>query len=162
MRQREKPRTAMQCVALFPDMTKKEVLQFERGLPENLGDGCWLWTGTLRRGGYGAFHFRGNTRPASRIAVLWSGREIPYGHHVDHLCRTPQCVNPSHLEVVTPGVNSLRGNTFCAINAAKTHCVNGHALTAENLSSYSHKGWRYCKACSRERMQRRRAERAKQ
>lgn len=147
----------MQCPAISPaDLTEKDVERFNQHLPDYRGDGCWLWTGTLRRGGYGAFYFRGNNRPASRFAVLVSGRDIPQGHHVDHLCRTPQCVNPSHLEVVTPGVNSLRGNTFCAKNAAKTHCVNGHELNAENLSSYSPKGWRCCKACSRERMQKRR------
>lgn len=152
-------RSAMQCVALSPNMTDEEVARFTARLPETRGDGCWLWTGPLRRGGYGAFSFRGNSRPASRIAVLWSGREIPHGHHVDHLCRTPQCVNPDHLEVVTPGVNSLRGKTFCAENAAKTHCVNGHEFNSENLSSYSPNGWRYCKACSRERMQKRRDDR---
>ena len=34
---------------------------------------------------------------------------VPYGLQLDHLCRVPSCVNPDHLEPVTPAENCRRG-----------------------------------------------------
>lgn len=35
---------------------------------------------------------------------------ITSDEHLDHLCRTHACCNPTHLEVVTVGTNTKRGN----------------------------------------------------
>jgi len=67
---------------------------------------------------------------------------------IDHLCRVRCCVNPDHLEAVTHRENILRGNTFAAVNAAKTHCPKGHEYTPENTRIHTG-GRRQCIACSR-------------
>lgn len=61
-------------------------------------DGCWYWTGHLNPDGYG---------PHRRAYRLHVG-PIPAGYHLDHLCGVRHCVNPAHLEPVTPRVNSQR------------------------------------------------------
>lgn len=106
---------------------------------------CWLWTGTKDRDGYGKFHAPNGTGGAHRAAFeLWEG-PIPKGLHIDHLCRVPNCVNPAHMEPVTPAENCRRG-----YHATKTHCKHGHKYTADNLQR-NKAGIRMCKTCSRER-----------
>lgn len=62
-----------------------------------VGDDC-LPSDKLNTRGYG------NHRAAYRKAK----GEVPFGMHVDHLCRVRSCVNPDHLEVVTPSENLRR------------------------------------------------------
>jgi hypothetical protein len=85
--------------------------------------GCWLWAGALWPNGYGktARPVEG-TQIAHRAIYLASGREIPDGLDLDHLCRVRQCVNPEHLEPVSRSVNIWRG-----AQARKT-CKRGHDL----------------------------------
>ena len=83
---------------------------------------CWLWTAATTKGGYGRFKIAGVMRCAHVISVASTGVEVPDEMQVDHLCRVRACVNPDHLEVVTPQVNVLRGETVVAANAVKTHC----------------------------------------
>jgi hypothetical protein len=114
-------------------MTTTEV-RFWRFVTKGAADECWLWTGCTN-GRYPQFSDNGNGRKhiyAHRWSYEHHRGPIPTGLTIDHLCRTPLCVNPSHLEAVTQRVNNLRSTNFAAIHAAATHCINGHELTPEN------------------------------
>ena len=92
--------------------------------------GCWLWTACIGTGGYGRIGFEGKVHVAHRIAWELLRGPIPEGLEIDHLCRTRSCVNPDHLEPVTPKVNRLRGVGWAGRNARKTTCPHGHPLVA--------------------------------
>lgn len=70
---------------------------------------CWLWTGSLDWSGYGHFWRSGTLMLAHRWAYEHFTGEVPKGYQIDHLCRVRHCVNPSHLEAVTPSINVQRG-----------------------------------------------------
>lgn len=72
-------------------------------------EGCWLWTGFRDRMGYGRLNIRGIPVLAHRVTYELVNGAIPDGLEMDHLCRVPACVNPSHLEAVTRSVNARRG-----------------------------------------------------
>lgn len=78
------------------------------GKVDKSGD-CWEWTGT-RVGGYGQAWFEGRSQYAHRVSVTLSGRTIPVGMQVDHLCRNRACVRPDHLDVVSASVNVKRSH----------------------------------------------------
>jgi HNH endonuclease len=111
--------------------------------------GCWEWTGSRDRDGYGRTWASGKRRSVHRVSYEMTYGPIPAGLQIDHLCRVRHCANPAHMETVTPRVNTLRGKTVPAANAAKTHCINGHEFTPENTRIY--RGWRCCRACHRAR-----------
>lgn len=104
--------------------------------------GCWLWTGYVSQHGYGMFRFNGEKRGAHKVAYELFIGPVPEGLDLDHTCHKPDscnggvtcphrsCVNPSHLEPVTPKVNSNRGH---AHNREKTHCPQGHPYAGGNL-----------------------------
>lgn len=71
-------------------------------------DACWLWTGSIGSNGYGRMNIGRVPEYAHRVSVMLDGREIADGLQVDHLCSTPACVNPKHLEVVTQTENIRR------------------------------------------------------
>lgn len=82
-------------------------------LDEALGDGCWLWRGSLVQNGYGIFSYyrlgQKTSKRAHRFAYEALVGPIPEGLTLDHLCRVRRCVNPAHLEPVTIGDNIRRG-----------------------------------------------------
>jgi hypothetical protein len=109
--------------------------------------GCWLMTGRQHhRDGYAMYSHKRKNRAAHRIAYQVLVGPVPDGLQLDHLCRVRNCVNPSHLEPVTARVNTMRGVSFSAVNAAKTHCSRGHAYDEQN--TYLWRGHRHCRACS--------------
>jgi hypothetical protein len=116
--------------------------------------GHWRWRGNHYRNGYGSCAFRRHSHNAHRIAYLLAGFTIPPGWVVDHLCRTRWCVNPHHLEAVPTRINVLRGVGRSAQNARKTACLRGHPLAGANL--YAYPTGRHCRACLRDRDQKRR------
>jgi hypothetical protein len=110
---------------------------------------CWIWTAGVTSNGYGRIRVGGADLRAHRHAYEVFVGPIPDGLVIDHLCRTPLCVNPSHLEPVTVRENTLRGVGRTARNAAKTHCLRGHEFTPEN--TYWYRGGRHCMECRRAR-----------
>lgn len=65
-------------------------------------NGCWIWQGFVNKAGYGQTT-RGGIVLAHHIAWVWrNGEPIPKGWHVHHKCEVPACVNPDHLERMTP------------------------------------------------------------
>lgn len=119
----------------------------------DLNSGCWLWGGAANVYGQMSVWLGPNlneTRLAHRLAYEYFVGHIPDGLHLDHKCRTPLCVNPVHLEPVTPRENLARSPTALpTINAGLTHCKRGHEFTDEN--TYSWRGHRQCMACNRAR-----------
>src|SRR5688500_14261562 len=72
--------------------------------------GCWLWANATggHANSYGKFGWQKVSRYAHRVSYEVLVGEIPPELEVDHLCRVSLCVNPAHLEPVTPGVNQRR------------------------------------------------------
>jgi len=103
--------------------------------------GCWVWTGYISDNGYGRVGMGGGLRYVHRLFYELSVGPIPEGAVIDHLCRTRNCVNHLHMDVVTRGENVLHGVGFAAKNAAKVACAGGHAL------SVLPDGSRRCVAC---------------
>lgn len=97
---------------------------------------CWIWTGQINNSGYGELSF-GPKNDRTRVRAHRYSYEtlvgpIIEGNHLDHLCRVRHCVNPSHLEDVTPRENFRRGTGWSGRNAQKTHCSKGHEFTPDN------------------------------
>jgi hypothetical protein len=112
--------------------------------------GCWLWYGAWGGGGYPVVNLYCVNYAAHRVAYEHFVGPIGEGLQLDHLCRVRCCVNPAHVEPVTPIVNTMRGDTAAAKNAAKTHCPMGHPYSGSNLYIAPKTGDRMCKKCSRE------------
>lgn len=63
-------------------------------------DGCWIWTGSTTKGGYGIFPLGGRNgcvTTASRFSYTMHFGLIPDSLDVCHNCDNPSCVCPDHL-----------------------------------------------------------------
>jgi hypothetical protein len=122
---------------------------------------CWEWIGakSVRNPKFTPVYYGVYTTKlpakrrfyAHRFSYELHNGPIPKGLQIDHVCKNTLCVNPSHLEAVTPRVNVLRGNTTAAAHSKKTHCPKGHPYTGENLIQRIHRGMlvRECRECKR-------------
>jgi hypothetical protein len=137
----------------------------ENKLPQRIGSrlsvrqetGCWIWPGANNRG-YGTVNYEGKQVQLHRLSYRLHRGEIPEGMQIDHLCRTPPCCNPAHLEAVTPAENARRAFS------SRKHCKQGHQLAPDNVYVYVRGGhiFRACRICRKASVGRYRVARAEE
>lgn len=93
---------------------------------------CHIWTGGKSGNGYGRCRYQGIMQPAHRAFFVRTGGVVPEGYELDHLCEVRLCVNPTHLEPVTPTENKRRSRStkLTAEQVAEIRAVHTKALAA--------------------------------
>lgn len=153
-----------------PEPTPLE--RFQKNYVVDADSGCWLWTGLVTPKGYATMKIHQRGTIMHRWAYEHFIGPIPEGHTIDHLCHTNsvgckggngcqhrRCVNPEHLEPVTPLANTQCGNEHYWANAdirRPTHCPKGHPYVEGNIKySGKDKQYRSCRTCINENQLRR-------
>ncbi|MGW3711430.1 HNH endonuclease signature motif containing protein [Streptomyces albogriseolus] len=132
--------------------------------------GCVVWTGGVNKKNYGITSVMAAPRKQRRLYAHRAAYElfigpIPEGMQVDHLChnrdaecpggdtcRHRRCINPHHLEAVSPQENQRRSpRTFPSLQGARSTCVNGHPFDEVNTYIRPDTGGRQCKQCRHDR-----------
>lgn len=112
--------------------------------------GCWESVYALMPSGYTHVQWREGGRKSARLShvVSWEHHvgPIPDGLVIDHLCRNKRCVNPDHLEPVTPGENMHRGVMPNMLRHATNTCIRGHDLRDAYVRKDT--GSRMCRHCA--------------
>lgn len=109
-------------------------------------NGCWNWMGSLKPYGYGHFSIRHRARKAHRFSWEVHRGLIPRGLHLDHLCMNKACVNPDHLEPVTPAENLRRSRVARGLTDDRKSCKYGHNWATNKV--FQGGIWR-CQVCRR-------------
>jgi len=115
---------------------------------------CIVWCGGKSGNGYGYLGVvvgkkRKTTRVHRYTYEKYLNKKIPEKMYIDHICRNKLCINPFHLRIVTPRINSIENSIGpSAINYKKTVCgiCGGQYIKVKNY------GWgifRKCPVCTR-------------
>lgn len=105
--------------------------------------GCWIYTKSLDRYGYGQFAYHGYSgHRAHVVAWILTHGPIKKNLTINHKCAVPSCINPDHLELLSPGDNSKEA---ISRRSRPIQCKNGHVGQYKKRP----KGGRYCMECDR-------------
>jgi len=63
---------------------------------------CWIWDGVIGTHERGVFTVNGQQMPAYRYVYIITRGFIRKGFHVHHTCQNGHCVNPNHLQALSP------------------------------------------------------------
>jgi hypothetical protein len=96
---------------------------------------CWVWQGSAKANGYAQFHYRtGPSQQGGQMAHRWRWEQdngpVPEGLQLDHLCKLRRCVNPAHLEPVTPLQNARRSKS-CKLSDEQARDIYRRKLRGE-------------------------------
>ena len=108
-------------------------------------DGCWLFAGNQKADGYCQIRVDTDRMEVHRWSYIYFRGKIPKGYQIDHLCKVKNCINPCHLEAVTPLENVRRSHGV--FNSDGKMCIHGHRLTKDNLVKHG-KRREMCKTCN--------------
>ena len=131
---------------------------------------CDRWIAHIQKDGYARFSMPGDRQiQAHRAAWILANRTIPpeftVGHHCHDLaallrqcaggptCLHRRCVRLDHLILQTVRENSISTPlSIAGKNSAKEFCINGHALTPDNLIPQPHapQARGGCRICTKE------------
>lgn len=111
---------------------------------------CWRWIGPSRRANPGASLYGCyGTRAAHRVVYEALIGPIGEGLWIDHLCRNTLCVNPEHLEPVTPRENLRRAYQAAEPSPKAASYVNrrGGKPIRPDFRDFADRFWEHANPC---------------
>lgn len=106
--------------------------------------GCWIWTGSLNKHGYGRLTFGAKTNiGAHRASYELMHGKIPDGLFALHRCDIKCCVNPDHIFIGTQQENM-------SDKVAKNRQAKGHRHGMSKLTEEQAKEAKFGRARSSE------------
>lgn len=80
-----------------PGMSGAEFFQWFFTQKDESDSGCWEWSRSRRKDGYGQIMYAGKQRTTHRLAYELAHGSIPDGAQINHRCHNRACINPDHL-----------------------------------------------------------------
>ena len=119
----------------------------------NKVNGCWEWTASADKDGYGYLRINNKKPKAHRLAYeTWIGPIPEDKPQVLHHCDNPPCINPEHLYAGTNKDNvkdRIKRNRSSRYWSTITHCKYGHEFN--EINTRYENGERACRPCGRRR-----------
>lgn len=117
---------------------------------------CWLWTGSLSKGGksegYGRININNTVYYVHRVSAYIYHSMPLEKESTDlqalHICDMKNCWNPDHIYVGTHADNIIDRDGFCL--AGMTRCKNGHDLSDPNSYTVYAGNQRKCNQCRKD------------